>query len=98
MAFLGWSTPCYRQINVGVIGGRGKHQSALICHNLPMCGRYRLSRRKQTIEEHFDTAPWDDSRSLAARSLPTATMVVVSNAPPILQSPRTSPQEGICSS
>jgi putative SOS response-associated peptidase YedK len=25
-----------------------------------MCGRYRLSRRKQIIEEHFDTAPWDD--------------------------------------
>jgi hypothetical protein len=27
-----------------------------ICHNFPMCGRYRLSRRKQTVEEHFDTA------------------------------------------
>jgi hypothetical protein len=26
-----------------------------ICHNLPMCGRYRLSRRKQLIEEHFDS-------------------------------------------
>ena len=25
-----------------------------ICHNLPMCGRYRLSRGKQIIEEHFD--------------------------------------------
>src|SRR5215831_17748717 len=24
-----------------------------------MCGRYRLSRRKQVIEEYFDTAPWD---------------------------------------
>src|SRR5208283_6222965 len=22
-------------------------------HNLPMCGRYRLSRRKQIVEEHF---------------------------------------------
>ena len=28
----------------------------LICHNLPMCGRYRLSRRKQIIEEHFDAS------------------------------------------
>jgi hypothetical protein len=27
-----------------------------ICHNLPMCGRYRLSRREQIVEEHFDTA------------------------------------------
>jgi len=25
-----------------------------ICHNLFMCGRYRLSRRKQLIEEYFD--------------------------------------------
>lgn len=25
-----------------------------------MCGRYRLSRRKQIIEEHFETQPWDD--------------------------------------
>jgi putative SOS response-associated peptidase YedK len=24
-----------------------------------MCGRYRLSRRKQIIEEHFDSSPWD---------------------------------------
>jgi putative SOS response-associated peptidase YedK len=25
-----------------------------------MCGRYRLSRRKQIIEEHFEAQPWDD--------------------------------------
>ena len=25
-----------------------------------MCGRYRLSRRKQIIEEQFDTADWQD--------------------------------------
>ena len=24
-----------------------------ICHNLPMCGRYKLSQRKQVVEEHF---------------------------------------------
>lgn len=29
------------------------------CHNLPMCGRYRLSRRKQVIEEYFDSASDD---------------------------------------
>jgi hypothetical protein len=27
---------------------------------LSMCGRYRLSRRKQIIEEYFDTADWQD--------------------------------------
>jgi putative SOS response-associated peptidase YedK len=25
-----------------------------------MCGRYRLSRRKQIIEEYFDTTSWDE--------------------------------------
>jgi putative SOS response-associated peptidase YedK len=25
-----------------------------------MCGRYRLSRRKLLIEEHFDASPWED--------------------------------------
>ena len=25
-----------------------------VCHNLPMCGRFRLSRRKQVVVEHFD--------------------------------------------
>jgi putative SOS response-associated peptidase YedK len=28
----------------------------MICHNLFMCGRYRLSRRKQVIEEYFDAS------------------------------------------
>jgi putative SOS response-associated peptidase YedK len=26
-----------------------------ICHNCHMCGRYRLSRRKQLVDEYFDT-------------------------------------------
>jgi putative SOS response-associated peptidase YedK len=28
-----------------------------------MCGRYRLSRRKQIVEEYFESAPWDDDWS-----------------------------------
>ena len=35
-----------------------------------MCGRYRLSRRKQIIEEHFDCAPWDETGRLDTTSLP----------------------------
>jgi hypothetical protein len=31
-----------------------------ICHNLHVCGRYRLSRRKQLVEECFDTAVSDE--------------------------------------
>ena len=27
-----------------------------ICHNCQMCGRYRLSRRKQLVEEYFDAS------------------------------------------
>jgi putative SOS response-associated peptidase YedK len=27
----------------------------MACHNLLMCGRYRLSRRKQLVEEYFDS-------------------------------------------
>lgn len=32
----------------------------VICHNLLMCGRYRLSRRKQIVEEYFDAGSDDD--------------------------------------
>ena len=28
--------------------------------NLPMCGRYKLSRRKQVVEDYFDTATSDE--------------------------------------
>src|SRR6266481_9336470 len=31
-----------------------------ICHNFIMCGRYRLSRRKQILEEHFDSVSGED--------------------------------------
>lgn len=31
-----------------------------ICHNLPMCGRYKLSWRKQIIGEHFDSVSGED--------------------------------------
>src|SRR5438270_5446050 len=27
-----------------------------ICHNFPICGRYRVSRREQLVEEYFDCA------------------------------------------
>ena len=34
-----------------------------------MRGRYRLSRRKQIIEEHFDCDPWDDKPLVATLAL-----------------------------
>jgi hypothetical protein len=33
------------------------HRQPSICHNFSMCGRYRLSRRKQLVEEYFGAGP-----------------------------------------
>jgi len=42
-----------------------------------MCGRYRLSRRKQIIEEHFETQPWDDDWSPRYNIAPTQVIPVI---------------------
>jgi putative SOS response-associated peptidase YedK len=52
-----------------------------ICHNLPMCGRYRLSRRKQVIEEYFDSAPCDDDWSPRYNIAPTQPVPVIRQHP-----------------
>jgi len=41
-----------------------------------MCGRYRLSRRKQIIEEHFDTSDWQDDWSPRYNIAPTQAVPV----------------------
>jgi len=46
-----------------------------------MCGRYRLSRRKQIIEEHFDTADWQDEWSLRYNIAPTQSVPVIRQHP-----------------
>jgi len=46
-----------------------------------MCGRYRLSRRKQIIEEYFDTSPWDDDWSPRYNIAPTQTVPVIRQHP-----------------
>jgi putative SOS response-associated peptidase YedK len=46
-----------------------------------MCGRYRLSRRKQIIEEYFDTAPWDDDWNPRYNIAPTQPVPVVRQHP-----------------
>jgi putative SOS response-associated peptidase YedK len=38
-----------------------------------MCGRYRLSRRKQIIEEHFDSVSWDEDWNPRYNTHPTCT-------------------------
>jgi putative SOS response-associated peptidase YedK len=46
-----------------------------------MCGRYRLSRRKQIIEERFQTAPWDDDWSPRYNIAPTQPVPVIRQYP-----------------
>jgi putative SOS response-associated peptidase YedK len=46
-----------------------------------MCGRYRLSRRKQLIEEYFDTSPWDDDWSPRYNIAPTQPVPVIRQHP-----------------
>jgi len=53
----------------------------LICHNLPMCGRYRLSRRKQIIEECFETSPWDEDWNPRYNIAPTQRVPVIRQHP-----------------
>lgn len=52
-----------------------------ICHNLQMCGRYRLSRRKQIIEEYFDAADWQDDWSPRYNIAPTQPVPVIRQHP-----------------
>jgi len=46
-----------------------------------MCGRYRLSRRKQIIEEYFDTTPWEDDWSPRFNIAPTQSVPVIRQHP-----------------
>ncbi|MGO9085893.1 MAG: SOS response-associated peptidase [Terriglobales bacterium] len=46
-----------------------------------MCGRYRLSRRKQIIEEHFDTEDWQDDWSPRYNIAPTQAVPVIRQHP-----------------
>jgi putative SOS response-associated peptidase YedK len=53
-------------------------RSAII---FPMCGRYRLSRRKQIVEEYFASAPWDHDWSPRYNIAPTQPIPVVRQNP-----------------
>lgn len=52
-----------------------------MCHNLYSCGRYRLSRKKQIIEEYFDSAPWDEDWTPRYNIAPTQPVPVVRQNP-----------------
>jgi putative SOS response-associated peptidase YedK len=46
-----------------------------------MCGRYRLSKRKQIMEEHFDCDPWDENWSPRYNIAPTQSVPVIRQHP-----------------
>jgi putative SOS response-associated peptidase YedK len=46
-----------------------------------MCGRYRLSRRKEIIEEYFGSAPWDDDWSPRYNIVPMQPVPVIRQHP-----------------
>jgi putative SOS response-associated peptidase YedK len=46
-----------------------------------MCGRYRLSRRKQFIEEYFESAPWDEDWSPRYNIAPTQPVPAIRQHP-----------------
>jgi len=52
-----------------------------ICHNLPMCGRYKLSRRKQVVEEYFDAASSEEDWSPRYNVAPTQPIPVIRQHP-----------------
>jgi hypothetical protein len=53
-----------------------------ICHNrLVMCGRYRLSRRKQIIEEHFDCGSGEKDWSPRYNIAPTQPVPIIRQNP-----------------
>ena len=52
-----------------------------ICNNLPMCGRYRLSRRKQLVEEYFDTVSDEPDLSPRYNIAPTQQVPVIRQNP-----------------
>jgi putative SOS response-associated peptidase YedK len=55
--------------------------SCPICHNLPMCGRYRLSRRKQLIEEYFASVSVDEDWTPRYNIAPTQPVPVIRQNP-----------------
>ena len=61
--------------------GSGRHcndRSAIIS---TMCGRYRLSRRKQIVEEYFDTVPGEEDWAPRYNIAPTQPIPVIRQNP-----------------
>jgi putative SOS response-associated peptidase YedK len=69
-------------MSVWLASGSERHGVA-ICHNRLVCGRYRLSRRKQIIDEHFDTVSGDEDWSPRYNIAPTQPVPVIRQNPKV---------------
>ena len=56
-------------------------KTTLICNNFLMCGRYRLSRRKQVVEEYFDSAPMEHDWNPRYNIAPTQNVPIIRQNP-----------------
>jgi putative SOS response-associated peptidase YedK len=65
-------------VGSGAGSNRSPRSNALtICHNLLVCGRYRLSRRKQMIEEYFGSVSSEDDWNPRYNIAPTQSVPVI---------------------
>lgn len=60
---------------------KGEKRPPTIWHNLAMCGRYRLSRRKQLVAEYFDAVPAEDEWNPRYNIAPSQPVPVVRQNP-----------------
>jgi len=76
------SRHCYGIITlIGPSHGLRNPPRASICHNLFMCCRYRLSRRKQIIEEHFDSVSGEEVWTPRYNIAPTQPVPIIRQHP-----------------
>ena len=61
----------------------GKENAPLtaIWHNFSVCGRYRLSRRKQLVAEYFDAIPGEDDWNPRYNIAPTQPVPIIRQHP-----------------
>jgi putative SOS response-associated peptidase YedK len=52
-----------------------------LCHNLVVCGRYKLSRRKQVVEEHFDSVSGEEDWTPRFNIAPTQPVPAIRQNP-----------------
>jgi len=77
---LSWSHVC-STVGQSDLPVREMQNATLICNNFLVCGRYRLSRRKQVVEEYFDAAPVEHNWNPRYNIAPTQNVPIIRQNP-----------------